>query len=93
MFQSLRETAERAGRDPGVLELVVRANVWIGDGPLPEGRMVFTGDADQIAGDIAETRDLGAHEILFDAQPSKNVRSVDDLMAAGEQLLELAKRG
>jgi hypothetical protein len=55
--------------------------------------MVFTGDADQIGGDIAATRELGAHEIFFDAQPSRNVRSVDDLMATGEQLLELAKRG
>ena len=93
MFQSIRETAERAGRDPGALKLVVRANVWIGDQPLPEPRMVFTGDPDQIAADIAETRDLGADEILFDAQPSRNINSVDDLMAAGEQLLELAKRG
>jgi probable F420-dependent oxidoreductase len=93
MFQSMRETAERAGRDPGALQLVVRANVWIGDRPLPANRMVFTGDPDQIAADIAATRDLGADEILFDAQPSRNIHSIDDLMAAGEQLLELAKRG
>jgi probable F420-dependent oxidoreductase len=93
IFQSLRETAEGAGRDPGALELVVRANVWLGNRPLPEDRMIFTGDADQIAGDIAATRELGAHELFFDAQPSKNVRSTDDLLAAGERLLELAKRG
>ena len=93
MFQSMREMAEGAGRDPGALSLVVRANVWIGERPLSDPRMIFTGDADQIAADIAATRDLGADEVLFDAQPSKNVRSVDDLLAAGEQLLELAHRG
>lgn len=93
MFQSMQKMAEEAGRDPEALELIVRANVWIGDQPLPAERMIFTGDADQIAADIAATRDLGADEILFDAQPSKNVRSVDDLMAAGEQLLELTRRG
>jgi probable F420-dependent oxidoreductase len=93
MFQSMREMAERAGRDPAALSLVVRANVWIGERPLPDPRMIFTGDADQIAADIAATRDLAADEVLFDAQPSRNVRSIDDLMAAGEQLLELARRG
>jgi probable F420-dependent oxidoreductase len=93
MFQKLRETAERAGRDPGALELIVRANLWIADRPLPEGRMVFTGDGDQIARDIAATRDLGAHELFFDAQPSRNVRSIGDLLSAGEQLLGLAQRG
>jgi probable F420-dependent oxidoreductase len=93
MFQSMREMAERAGRDPGALALVVRANVWIGERPLSDGRAVFTGDPDQIAADIAATRDLGAAELLFDAQPSRNVNSIDDLLAAGEQLLELAHRG
>ncbi len=93
MFQSIRDMAEGAGRDPGSLRLIVRANVWIGDQPLPADRMVFTGDPDQIASDIAATRDLGADEILFDAQPSRNINSIDDLMAAGEQLLELPKRG
>ncbi len=93
MFQSMREIAERAGRDPGALALVVRANVWIGEKPLSDPRVVFTGDPAQIAADIAATRDLGADEVLFDAQPSRNVRSIDDLLAAGEQLLELAHRG
>jgi probable F420-dependent oxidoreductase len=93
MFQSMREMAERAGRDPGALTLVVRANVWIGKRPLSDPRAVFTGDADQIAADIAATRDLGADELFFDAQPSRNVNSIDDLLAAGEQLLELAHRG
>jgi hypothetical protein len=72
---------------------VVRANVWIGDRPLPAERGVFTGDPDQIAGDIAATRALGADELLFDAQASRNVRSTDDLVAAMEQLRELARRG
>jgi len=93
MFQSLRAAAEAAGRDPGALELVVRANVWLADRPLRDERMIFTGDADQIAGDIAETRELGAHELFFDAQPSKNIHSAGDLLAAGELLLELARRG
>jgi probable F420-dependent oxidoreductase len=92
MFQWMRETAEGAGRDPGALALVVRANVWIGDQPLPAPRLIFTGDPDQIASDISATRDLGADELFFDAQGSRNVQSSDDLVAAMEQLRELAQR-
>jgi probable F420-dependent oxidoreductase len=92
MLQSMRQTAEGAGRDPGALELVVRANVWIGDRPLPEKRLIFTGDPDQIAADISATRDLGAEELFFDAQGSRNVNSTDDLVSAMEQLWELAHR-
>jgi probable F420-dependent oxidoreductase len=92
MFQSIRATAERAGRDPGALELVVRANVWVTRRPIPAERAVFAGDPGQIAGDIEATRELGADELFFDAQGSKHVRSVGDLIAAMEQLWELAGR-
>jgi probable F420-dependent oxidoreductase len=92
MLQGMRETAERAGRDPGALALVVRANVWIGKRPLPADRLIFTGDPDQIAADIAATRDLGADELFFDAQGSRQVHSGDDLVATMEQLWELAQR-
>jgi probable F420-dependent oxidoreductase len=92
MFQGIRETAERAGRDPDALALVVRANVWIGRKPLPADRLIFTGDPDQIAADIAATRELGADELFFDAQGSRNVCTSDDLVAAMEQLWGLAQR-
>lgn len=93
MFRSIREEAERAGRDPGALELVVRANLWMVSRPLPDDRPIFAGDVDQIAGDIQATRELGAHELFFEAQGSKHVRSVADVIAAMEQLWELARRG
>ena len=93
MFHSIREMAAKAGRDPDRLELIVRANVSISSRPLPAERFVFTGDANQIAGDIAATREIGADELFFDAQPSASVRSLDDLVAAGEQLFELAQQG
>jgi len=93
MFQSIREAAERAGRDPGALELVVRANLFILDGPLREPRMVFTGNTDQIAADIAATREIGAHELFFEAQGLRGVKSAADLVATTEQLWEVAQRG
>jgi probable F420-dependent oxidoreductase len=93
MFQSIRETAEHAGRDPGALELVVRANVWLRDRPLAGDRPIFAGDADQITADIAATRDLGAAELFFEAQSARGTRSLDHYLAMLEQVWEMGQRG
>jgi probable F420-dependent oxidoreductase len=93
MFRSLRAMAEQAGRDPQAIELVVRANLWMRDRPLSAERFVFTGDAEQIAVDIAATRAIGAHELFFEAGGLPGASSVEGLMAAMEQLWELAHRG
>lgn len=93
MFQSLGETAERAGRDPRALELIVRANLWITNRPITGERIVFTGDTEQIAADIAATREIGADELFFEASALKSVKSVADLLTATEQLWDLAHRG
>ena len=93
ILRSLRESAEQAGRNPSALELVVRANLFMVERPFPAERAVFTGNADQIAADIAATRAIGAAEIFFEAQGVRGVRSAADLVAAMEQLWELAQRG
>jgi probable F420-dependent oxidoreductase len=92
MFQSIRETAERAGRNPGALELIVRANLWMTKRPFAGERFIFTGDADQITADIAATRESGADELFFEAAALKGVNSAEDLVAAMERLWELAHR-
>jgi probable F420-dependent oxidoreductase len=92
-FRSIRAQAEQAGRDANDLELVVRANSSLATRPLSKERPPFVGDPGQLAGDIAATRELGAHELFFDALGSRKVHSLADLMAAMEQLFELAQRG
>jgi probable F420-dependent oxidoreductase len=92
MFLSIRDTAAQAGRDPHGLKLVVRANLWMRDRPLPAERPVFAGDADQIAADIAATRDIGANELFFEAGGLPRAQSIDGLIAVMEQLWELAHR-
>jgi len=93
MFQSIRDTAAQAGRDPRGLKLVVRANLWMRDRPLSAERPVFAGDADQIAADIAATREIGADELFFEAGGLPGARSLDGLIAVMEQCWELAQRG
>jgi probable F420-dependent oxidoreductase len=93
MVRSIRETAEQAGRDPRALKLVVRANLWMRDRPLPAERAVFMGDASQITADIAATRAIGADELFFEAGGLPGARSVDGLITAMEQLWDLAQRG
>jgi probable F420-dependent oxidoreductase len=91
MFEGIKGMAQEAGRDPAALELIVRANVEISDAPINKDRADFTGSLEQIAGDVAATRELGAAELLFDVQFSPGVERVDDIVARMEQLWELSK--
>lgn len=65
MFDSVREMARAAGRDPGASRLTIRANVEVSQSPLPESRAVFNGTLAQIREDV-EARKIGAHELFFD---------------------------
>jgi len=86
MWAGILAMAKEAGRDTGKMELVVRANTRVTDAPLGEGRWTFTGSREEIRGDIAACRDIGAAEVAFD--PSfENVDTFLDLL---EMLRELA---
>ena len=91
MFEQIKGMAQKVGRDPASLELMVRANVEFAD-PIPgQDRVPFTGTLEQIAGDVAATRTLGAAELVFDVQFSPGVNTVDDIIMRMEQLWELSK--
>jgi probable F420-dependent oxidoreductase len=91
MFEGIKGMARDAGRDPAALELIVRANVGFSDTPINKDRADFTGTLEQIAGDVAETRRLGAAEIVFDVQFSPGVETVDDICARMEQLSQISR--
>lgn len=91
MFERIKEMAQGFGRDPALLELIVRANVEFSDSTLDKDRADFTGTLEQIAGDIMLTRKLGAAELLFDVQFSPGVEGVDDIVVRLEQLWQIAK--
>ena len=78
MFAAIKSMAQDAGRDPDRLELIIRANVIVTDSPLGGDRKVYTGSLDQIASDIAATRNIGASELAFDPTYDPAVQSVSD---------------
>jgi probable F420-dependent oxidoreductase len=87
MFAGVKQMAKEAGRDPGALAMIVRANLEITDKPLGDKRMIFTGTIEQIKEDIAECKRIGANELLFD--PTFQTQSLDEWLALMEQLRKL----
>jgi hypothetical protein len=90
MWQGILGMAKEAGRDTSKLEFVVRANTMVTDAPLGEGRFIFTGSKDEIRGDIAACRDIGAAEVAFDPSFEDEAQTVDGFLGRLEMLRELA---
>jgi probable F420-dependent oxidoreductase len=68
MWSVVTTAAERAGRDPSQLSLVVRANIKHTARPIEGERSTYHGSVDQIAGDIRGAFALGAHQVIIDLQ-------------------------
>jgi hypothetical protein len=72
------------------MELIVRANLALSDGPVEDDRAVFTGSLDQIPADVEAMRKIGADELFFDVQFEPRVDSASAFLEYLEQLWELA---
>jgi probable F420-dependent oxidoreductase len=90
MFAGIKETARQAGRDPSELELVMRGNVEVADAPLGDDRGPFCGSTEQIAADIAATKEIGATQLLLDPTFDPAVGSLDDFVGRMELFASLA---
>jgi probable F420-dependent oxidoreductase len=89
-FEQIRSMAKEAGRDPNKLELIVRANMVLSEGPLGEGRWPFTGSADEVRDDIKASCEAGVAEVHFDPSFSPAGQSVDGFLTTMEKVRELA---
>jgi alkanesulfonate monooxygenase SsuD/methylene tetrahydromethanopterin reductase-like flavin-dependent oxidoreductase (luciferase family) len=90
MFDGIRQMAREAGRKPDDIELIVRGQVELSGQVAGNGRGDFTGSLEQIAGDIAATRSMGAVELVFDVQFSPEIKGTDDILTQLEQLRQAA---
>lgn len=90
MFEGIKQMAREAGRNPDELALIVRGNVEFSDTASGQGRADFTGTLDQVTGDIAAVKRLGAAELLLDLQFSPDVKNVEDILKRMEQLRHAA---
>ncbi len=86
MFAGIQQMAKDAGRDPGFLKMIVRANVEVTGKPLPQDRFIFTGSLDQIKLDIAACRNIGAEEVFIDPGFSAKGQSLDHWLAVMAEL-------
>jgi probable F420-dependent oxidoreductase len=69
-WAGVRAIAERYGRDPESLRLVVRADVKLSIAHLGGDRREFVGSIAQVRDDIERMRDAGAHELILDLHSS-----------------------
>lgn len=92
MWDGILGMAAAAGRDPKALELIVRANVVLTREPIGgDQRPVFNGTAEQIRGDIQATRDVGAHELLFDVSTTGSAHALNEHIEQMELLWQLTR--
>jgi probable F420-dependent oxidoreductase len=91
MLAQIRSQARDAGRDPDAIELIVRANLHTTDQPIEKDRFVFTGTLEQIAEDVAATRDMGAAELTFDVTFDPGASTADDFLAFADDLWKLVQ--
>jgi len=89
MFGVIQQMTEANGRNPGEIDMVVRANCTILD-ELPEAdRFPFVGSLDQIAADAHRAQDVGATEVFFDVQCSPGVDDFETYLDHMETLAKL----
>ena len=91
MFDSVRQMAKEAGRDPSTLTMVVRGFAEITDKPLGADRAVFSGSLEQIADDVRACGKIGASEIFFDPAFSPGGQSLEHWLSVLEQLQGMMK--
>lgn len=89
MFGAIQRMAREAGRDPGSIALVVRANLLMSDKPLGSDRMLFSGSAEQIKEDIAGCRGIGAQEVFFDPTFMRGAQKLERWLEIMEQVKRL----
>jgi probable F420-dependent oxidoreductase len=67
MWKIVKEAAERKGRDPNTLRIVMRANPIIVDSPA-DAALPRSGTVRQIADHLSAAAESGVHEIFLDLQ-------------------------
>jgi alkanesulfonate monooxygenase SsuD/methylene tetrahydromethanopterin reductase-like flavin-dependent oxidoreductase (luciferase family) len=80
-WRRVRACATEHGRDPGSLELVVRAEVALLDRAAPGTRSVFEGTAEQVADDLDAARVAGANEVILAPWASASLDETLDVCA------------
>lgn len=85
-WSSTLQIAERHGRDPDDLQLVVRADVRLQALPARRHRTAFTGSCTEVMDDIDRARHIGSTELILDFHASAH--SIDEYVDSAMCLAE-----
>jgi probable F420-dependent oxidoreductase len=77
MWTAILQMTADAGRDPSVMQLIVRANCFTLQRQPERDRVLFQGDARQLAADVRRCRDLGVDEVVLDLQFTEAATDLD----------------
>jgi len=86
MFNTTKQMAKEAGRDPSAIAMVVHAGVDITEKPLGKDRPIFSGSLEQISDDVKASAKIGAQEVFFDPAFSRGGQALDRWLSLLEQL-------
>jgi probable F420-dependent oxidoreductase len=91
MFESVKQMAKEAGRDPSTLTIVVHGGVELTDKPLGSDRAIFCGSLEQVADDVRGCGKIGVSEIFFNPAFSPGGQSLERWLSLLEQLQPMMK--
>jgi probable F420-dependent oxidoreductase len=86
MFDSIKQMATEAGRDPSTLGMIVHAILELTDKPLGNERPIFSGSFEQITDDVRGCAKIGVNEIFFDPGFSPGGQSLDHWLSLLDQM-------
>ncbi|MEU8108542.1 TIGR03619 family F420-dependent LLM class oxidoreductase [Nonomuraea muscovyensis] len=89
LWDTALRSAEKAGRDPAALRMVIRINPRITRDPVPAGEVPRAGTVAQIAGHLDALAEAGAHEVFVDVQTTTSARG--ELMDIAEEFVARAR--
>ena len=86
---TLREYAERAGRDPSHIEVSIKAPLY-DTGASGDPRRRFTGSADEVRQDIQTYADVGVTNLIFDFRTADPHETEERMARFSEEVMAVA---
>jgi alkanesulfonate monooxygenase SsuD/methylene tetrahydromethanopterin reductase-like flavin-dependent oxidoreductase (luciferase family) len=90
-LDTLKRLTEAEGRDFSALTVSYKAPLYDTGIPLPDGsRRPFSGEPEEIAGDIRTFAAIGVHELIFDFRGQSITESIERLQQFAAEVIPLA---
>ena len=93
-LDTLKRLTEAEGRDFSALTISYKTPLYDTGIPSPDGsRRPFSGEPEQIAGDIRNFAAIGVHELIFDCRGQSIAESIERLQWLATDVIPLVDGG